>query len=87
MAEKQRVRDGILHGSLQGDQKAIAENGYKRGREFNQLIKVNQFFLRGHWDNAGAGRQICSEKELEYVSEITALSSTHINQIESIHSN
>lgn len=56
MAEKQRVRDGILHGSLQGDQKAIAENGYKRGREFNQLIKVNQFFLRGHWDNAGAGQ-------------------------------
>lgn len=38
MAEKQSVRDGALHGSFQVDQKAIAENGYKRGREFNQLI-------------------------------------------------
>lgn len=55
MAEKQNVRDGALHGSFQVDQKAIAENGYKGGRGFNQLIKVNQPFLRGHWDIAGAG--------------------------------
>lgn len=71
MAEKQSVRDEALHGSFQVDQKAIAEHGYKTGREFNQLIKVNQPFLRGLWDHAGAGRQICSEKELEYISEIT----------------
>lgn len=56
MAEKQSVRDEALHGSFQVDQKAIAEHGYKTGREFNQLIKVNQPFLRGLWDHAGAGR-------------------------------